>query len=139
MRISGGRAPLSIGQQVWAMNRRFPGFAFERKTMSWYGTLQPTDESPDYRIKVTYRIPRSPQVWVMRPSIDPEAKHRYDDRSLCLHYPKDDDWQPGFFLAKTILPWTAEWLYYYEVWQIDPERRWFGPEAPHPLIKRPNR
>lgn len=35
------------------------------------------------------------------------------------------------FLAQTIVPWAAEWLFYYEVWLEDPEDRWFGPEAPH--------
>jgi hypothetical protein len=141
MRTKGGKYPLSLGLQVLGMRQRFPDFRFEHKTMSWYGSLQPSDESPDYRIKITYRVPRNPQVWVLRPSIDPRAKHRYNDGSLCLHYPPDGDWHPGYFIANTIVPWTAEWLCYYEAWQVDPEQRWFGREAPHPLNprrKRPN-
>jgi hypothetical protein len=35
------------------------------------------------------------------------------------------------FLAETIVPWTAEWLFFYEVWMEDPEGRWLGLEAPH--------
>ncbi len=136
MWINGSGAPLSIGRQIWNMQRQFPDFEFRHKGMSWYGSLQPTDESPRYRIKVTYRLPNSPQVWVLQPAIAADAKHRYRNQSLCLHYPRDGDWQPGFFLADTILPWTAEWLYYYELWQIDPEHRWLGPEASHSPRKR---
>ena len=118
------------------MRQLFPGFAFEPRGALWRGTLQPTSISPVYTVAVAYRPPRSPVVRVTRPTIDPAAPHRYRDGSLCLHAPADLDWHPGRFVAETIIPWTAEWLLYYEAWLADPDRRWFGPEAPHGRFAR---
>ncbi len=114
----------------------FPGFEYDRRGNAWYGSLQPTDASPEYRVKLAYRPGRVPRVWVTRPDIHPDAPHRYSDGSLCLYHPDDGDWHPGLFLADTIAAWAAEWLFYYEVWLVDPQRRWFGPEAPHGRGKR---
>jgi hypothetical protein len=35
---------------------------------------------------------------------------------LCLWLPKERDWMPGMSLAETFIPWTAEWLRYFEIW-----------------------
>lgn len=139
MRRNGGATPISLGLQIADLARRFPEFRFERAAMSWYGHLQPADDSARYRIKLTYRPPNSPKVWVRDPALHPKARHRYDDDSLCLYDPRVGEWHPGLFLSETIVPWTAEWLFYYEAWLVDPERRWFGPEAPHGRVKHPAR
>ncbi len=117
----------------------FPSFRYDARRKTWRGCLKPTDDSPAYRVKLTYRLPRSPQVWVTRPVLHPDAPHRYQDGSLCLYYPRDGDWHAGRFIAETIVPWAAEWLFYYEAWLLDPERRWLGSEAPHGPLKRPAR
>jgi hypothetical protein len=71
----------------------------------------------------------NPQVWV----IDPELKlitgacrlpHTYacdwrppSQASLCLHFPDDEDWsQYTDLVAEKIVPWTSEWLHFYEGW-----------------------
>ena len=33
------------------------------------------------------------------------------------------------YVHETIVPWTAEWIVFYELWKITGE--WLGPEAPH--------
>lgn len=37
-------------------------------------------------------------------------------------------------IAETIVPWTALWLLYYELWLETDE--WLGPEAPHQAKKQ---
>lgn len=139
MRRRGGAQPIPLGLQIADMAVRFPGLCFHRRQRSWYGDLQPTPESPQYRVRISYRLPLSPKVWVRHPEIHPDAKHRYADSSLCLYDPRVGEWHPDLFLSQTIVPWTAEWLFYYEAWLLDTQKRWFGPEAPHGPLKRPGR
>lgn len=70
-----------------------------------------------------------PTVRVERPKLKPGAPHLYPDGRLCLYYPPDRRWHSGYLLADTILPWTASWLYFYELW-LDTDE-WLGPSAPH--------
>lgn len=130
-RGKGGKKPPSLPLQIAKMRHRFPGFVYKGGRNAWCGTLQPTKESPAYRVKLEYNPGRSPKVWVLEPRVHPDAPHRYRDESLCLYHPRDGNWNPSLFLADTIVPWAAEWLFYYEVWLEDPKKRWFGPEAPH--------
>lgn len=37
-------------------------------------------------------------------------------------------------LHDKIIPWTAEWLVYYELFKLD--GKWLGPEAPHGLAAK---
>ncbi len=136
---NGGARSIPLGLQIANMAVQFPGFRFNHQAMSWFGYLQPTPDSPHYRIRIGYRPPCSPRVWVRDPLIHPDAKHRYDDGTLCLYDPRVGDWHPGLFLSETIASWAAEWLLYYEAWLVDPQKRWFGPEAPHGPLKRPAR
>jgi hypothetical protein len=39
----------------------------------------------------------------------------FPDSTLCLCYP--EEWQPTMLIARTILPWTVEWLAHYEIWR----------------------
>lgn len=97
------------------MRQLFPQFNYKTgKKPVWYGTLQPTQDSPEYRLKLAYWPEKSPKVWVMSPEVHADAPHRYQDRSLCLYYPRHGEWNPGMFLAETIIPWAAEWLFFYK-------------------------
>lgn len=130
------RAPaLALGQQILAMQQFFPNFHYgrENNTPTWKGTLQPTDTSPRYTVKISYRFDnqfsKAPRVWVLSPEIHPNAKHRYRDQSLCLYYPKDRSWTPYKFISETIVPWTSLWLLFYEIW-LDTDH-WYGSEVAH--------
>jgi hypothetical protein len=116
------------------MRELFPQFKYYRDSNSWIGCLQPSLKSPLYKIRVQFRIGFNPNVYVLEPEISSDAPHIYkSDNSLCLYYPSDGSWSSEMFVAKTIIPWTSEWLRYYEIWQVT--GRWFGPEAPHRLGK----
>jgi hypothetical protein len=118
------------------MRQLFPQFTFKATKNAWYGHLRPNEDSPTYHMKLEYKPSRAPKIWVLSPEVHSKAPHRYRDNSLCLYYPLYGEWHSGLFLAETIVPWAAEWLFYYEVWLQDPKGRWFGPEASHVGKKR---
>lgn len=74
---------------------------------------------------ITRKQPR-PQVFIDRPSIPPDPRYfMLPDGSLGLCHP---DKMPGLHerhLYEWVIPWTAEWLVYYELWKIDGV--WHGP------------
>lgn len=131
----GSQPKLSVAQQDLGIKSHFPQFIFRREENipTWRGVLQPTELSPHYHIRLSYTMPRDPQVWVTAPRLHPEAPHRYPQNgALCLYYPNDAQaasWSPDQHIAMTILPWTALWLAFYEVWLET--GKWYGPEAPH--------
>jgi hypothetical protein len=139
-RLPPPRKAITIGQQVAKMQRDFPSFDYGRRKNlpTWYGTLQPTQDAPTYTVKIVYRFAgwhsKPPRVWVMSPGIHSEAPHRYSDESLCLYFPPERNWMPCEFISETIVPWTALWLAFYEIW-LD-TNRWYGPEAPHTGTKQ---
>jgi hypothetical protein len=115
------------------MRRLFPGFSYQRRAGAWTGYLQPADWARGYRIRIVHPAPeRRPSVWVDAPTLHPNAPHRFPDDSLCLYDPKDpldQRWHSQVPLALTIVPWTAEWLFFYELWLES--GTWHGPEAAH--------
>lgn len=116
------------------MKRAFPQFRWRvtrRGGVEWLGDLQPTLESPWYRLRVLHEPGRVPRVWVVSPQVRANAPHRYpSDKSLCLYWQKEWDWTPHESLAETMIPWAAFWLYFYEIWLATGE--WLGPSSPHP-------
>jgi hypothetical protein len=117
------------------MQDSFRGFKFDKRENAWLGTLQPTLRSPKYLVKVTYRPYIAPKVEVIAPQLRLNPEHTFSDGSLCLFFPKDHTWSGENLLSKTILLWTAEWLYCYEIWLASGE--WIGKEAPHSDNKSP--
>jgi hypothetical protein len=98
----------------------------------WKGKLQPTPISPQYDVLIKYNMNRVPHVWVLRPEINEHVPHRYGDKSLCIYWYKEWPWSPDQDISLTIIPWTAFWLYFYEIW-LD-TGVWFGKSAPHKPI-----
>lgn len=93
---------------------------YSSHTLTWIGDLKPSPLSQNYRVKVQLKKGKRPRIYVLAPRLYiPEGKslpHVYSDNDLCLYYPDGKEWQEEKFLATTILPWTSEWLYHYEVW-----------------------
>jgi len=74
-----------------------------------------------YRIRVTYRLQKDPEVHVVQPALrDRSSKdripHVYPGNRLCLFLPGVGEWRPTDSIPDTVIPWTAAWLYFYEVW-----------------------
>jgi hypothetical protein len=134
-RIPPSKRILTIGQQVSKMRSDFPAFTYRREggVPTWRGTLQPTESSPIYEVKLVYSLcgkyHSPPSVWIESPVLHPYAPHRYRSGALCLYLPRDWSWTPHKYISKTIVLWAALWLAFYEIW-ID-TGHWYGPEAPH--------
>lgn len=82
-----------------------------------------------------------PQMFVMTPDLrklagsDPiphTYRHQGPGVLLCLWLPKRREWVPQLKLSETFIPWTGEWLWYFEDWLKT--RDWAGggihPEPP---------
>lgn len=92
-----------------------------RDTMEWVGFVQPTALCSRYKIKIRYSRGFNPQVFVLDPILicRPDRKlipHMFDQRSLCLFRTRNRHWTSKMLISRTIVPWAALWLYYYELW-----------------------
>ncbi|GIN23390.1 hypothetical protein [Siminovitchia fordii] len=121
---------LNLGMQNMHIQQKYSIFSLRRegKNWVWLGFLKPTDKSIRYKVKIVYH-PYQPKVFVLEPEVLDFAPHRYGDKSLCLYFPNDKSFDGQKLISDTIIPWTSEWLYFYEVWLE--EGVWWGPEAPH--------
>jgi hypothetical protein len=120
---------LGVVQQAIGIRRMWPGVAPKVKPtgLVWIGKLKPSAVSPAYTVKVVYRPSEYfPTVHVLDPPLDPRHRdrlpHVYDGDRLCLCEP--EQWDQTMSIAETIIPWTAEWLFHYELWKATD--RWSG-------------
>lgn len=94
------------------------------------GSITPSEGCDPYKIKLEYRMGKTPKVYITDPLIAPHSKyHMYKEGDLCLFDPRVTPWSSNMMLHETIIPWTAEWLVLYELWKYT--GAWMGPEAPH--------
>ena len=115
---------LTVAQQHFFVRQFFPRFEFSGRAGVWVGYLQPTEFSRRYKVKIQYRVKTPPKIWVVSPALHPKAPHRFDDGSLCVYWAREGDWGPDMPFHETIIPWVAEWLFYYEMW-LD-TGKWLG-------------
>jgi hypothetical protein len=111
------------------IKRLFPQFRSSIKNglAVWRGPLQPRVTSPIYSVEIQYKLKTTPKVWVLSPPLSADAVHLYGEKNLCLYWPKEWRWQADQLIAETIIPWTALWLYYYELWLDTGD--WLGPSS----------
>src|SRR5262249_8074615 len=112
----------TVSEQCRDMAVNCPGFGVSRTEagMSWTGELTPTAISETYTVEIVYKRRLPPHVWVRVPELaiakeDYRFTHLYRDGSLCLH--DASEWKPWMTISTTIVPWTIEWLFYYEAWR----------------------
>lgn len=131
------RSPgISVALQDLHIRGRFPTFTCRLNrghSATWKGRIQPRETSPAYEVAIKYQIGMVPRVRVCWPPLHPRAPHVYGDGTLCLYWPEEWRWDRSTLIAETILPWTALWLYYYELWLDTGE--WLGPSSLHGLRK----
>ena len=118
---------VNVAIQGAALRGRFPGARteVERSGLTWTGTLQPTELSRRYKVRIRYRPPSSPHIHVLSemPTRHGAAyPHTFNDGSLCLY--ETGEWYPEMLIADTIVPWTSEWLVHYEIWLAT--GKWYG-------------
>ena len=129
-----------IADQIIAMRKDFPNFVAEwdKNIVVWTGNLQPTPLSKNYSVRIVYSLGMDgPEVTVLSPKLvnrkGESIPHVYPGNKLCLYRPKKKEWTKEKLISKTIIPWTALWLYYYELWHTTGE--WLG-GGEHPTKKK---
>lgn len=94
------------------------------------GSIRFTSLWPSVRLLTPIaRRPESPDLTI------PHIYGPHDDprgADLCLFHPQSRDWNDDMLVAESIIPWTAEWLFYYEMWLVT--GIWGGDEAEHGFI-----
>lgn len=99
----------------------------------WWGEIRPTPLSRTYKIRIEcHELQQRPRVILYGDHIEGIDRrgfpHHFEiDREkneviLCLHMPYEFDHR--CWIADTIIPWTQEWLYFYEIWLATGE--WCG-------------
>ncbi len=106
-------------------------------SITWKGKLIPSPMSDEYEIKICLNKGKSPKIYVIDPILEePKNKklpHVYPDNDLCLYYPDGKEWNEEKFLVDTIIPWTSEWLFHYELWLSS--GKWNGGGV-HPQVNK---
>lgn len=126
------RGEISLSRQLLRFRRDLPDFtAYLRKhsCLVAEGDITPTPLAETYRVRIEYPADDWPKVWVRSPALVPlkpggRIPHMYNQERLCLFIPGSDQWSADQFVADTIVPWTAAWLHYYELWHATGE--WHG-------------
>lgn len=122
---------MSIALQMAIMKQTYSHFrcVSAKNSVEWTGTIRPTAMSEEYEVRIQYKYGDTPKVWVVRPQIKRRSSeepipHIYPSNRLCLYLPGTGQWTRQKSVADTIIPWTALWLYHYEVWHTTGE--WLG-------------
>ena len=121
----------SLKQQAQAIRVRWPGFTvtLNGDVLTATGQLRPTARSLTYEVQITYKLKNNPDIILSSPKIERNFKeempeHLYSQERLCLFRPIYGEFRLSDLLSETILPWTALWLYHYEVWHLTGD--WLG-------------
>lgn len=114
--------PLAVQERF--LKKDFPASrtVIENSKLIWKGTFQPTPFSKEYKVRLEYVLGHRLEAFVIEPEKLPLypgkriLPHVYDSERqlLCLYF--KDEWTGTKILANTVVPWIAEWLYFYEIW-----------------------
>src|SRR6266540_679485 len=93
----------SLAKQAFALKGKFPKAKVSLKPMLlvWTGTVQPTQGSRVYTVRMTYKHGRFPEVRVLSPALESRPgealPHMYKGATLCLH--QDGEWTPDMLIV----------------------------------------
>lgn len=118
---------IPIAVQVGCIKKMFPDSHLEvkhDKQLIWKHIICPSPLGDMYQVKLEYSITGIPNVYIIHPKPLTLAKgktkleHCYDQQKqrLCLYVPNSGEWTKQKLLTQTIIPWTYDWLYHYEIW-----------------------
>lgn len=118
---------ISISSQMRSLKTKYPESYgdINKDTARWIFTVRPTPKSQEYKIRVKFRLREYPTVEILNPNNLLREKegsdfiHMFRDskrghQMLCLF--AKGDWTSQKYISETIVPWAAEWCYFYEVW-----------------------
>ena len=138
---------LSTWDQAEAMRRGWPTFKILKRNhwcALWEGVVQPLSQTYTVHVLLRQDQRRKKTAYAQIPLVtvtDPLLRRRSEDPSdpiphhypnpdrpelpfLCLYDPDAREWHPGLAIARTIIPWTIDWLACYEGWLATGE--WTG-------------
>ncbi|MFC1497344.1 hypothetical protein ACFLS1_02580 [Verrucomicrobiota bacterium] len=124
---------LTIAQQAYSLRSLYPEALCNarREHLDWTGVLIPTPLSSSYVVNIVYMKGWHPKTFVREPKLDTISGKRlphvynHDEQRLCLYFsPDSKEWNSSMSIARTIVPWASEWLYFYELWLATGE--WLG-------------
>lgn len=129
-------AKLTLARQQVALTKAYPGSFCKvvRGVLEWRGMITPTSLSRAYQAKIVYDNHKPPRITVSGESLrglsESNFPHKYaiDAKNkvvrVCLYFPGELDCTKAF--SDTLVPWTAEWLFHYEIWLATGEWRGGG-------------
>ena len=124
------KRPISMFAQGGMLRHYFPDSTLKvvrfGKGLIWEGKLQPSELSMTYDIRIEYNMGKDPDVYVINPQPLLLAKdttklphiYEHEKQHLCLYHRRMNEWNECKMIAKTIIPWTSEWLLHYEIWVV---------------------
>jgi hypothetical protein len=135
-KFKGGKKPKSYSYALLHKIEIEKKFSFlkcriENDTLICRGEFKPNEKS--YNVRIEFRAGLSPQVYVLNPTIEPNADiHIYSEGSLCLFYPGDLKWKDKTSIAENTIPWIFEWILFCELYLLS--GIWEGESVPHGKI-----
>lgn len=127
---------MTMAAQIAAMAEDWSQFRAKSNAdglVTWTGPLEA--EHQTFVVEATYAIGMEfPWVRVRRPRLvqrpdfaDGPLPHVYwrgDEPGLCLFDPLQKEWNASMAISRTTIPWTIDWLYFYEIWSMT--GKWLG-------------
>lgn len=91
--------------------------------LSWLYSVRPSPVGRLYTLFLRMRQGDLPKVVVRAPDLNILAEgkdlphvYQQDPPELCLFHPSRWEWRPTDSLVDTVIPWSVEWLHYFEIW-----------------------
>lgn len=110
---------ISLTLQKLNMIENYPDWEIKinKDKLTCIGIIKPTDFSSEFKIKLEYRLGCNPIIDVLDPKLKGKnIPHLYKENHLCVYHPPSQDWNPKKYISNTLIPFTASWLYFYEIW-----------------------
>ena len=127
--VSKRNQSLSLQVQKFLLDQTFAGMVciIRKHELTWEGRLRPSAVSCIYHIRLVYKLGSEPDVFLLEPDpyvladkVIPKRSlpHNYGGNPLrlCVFMPGSGEWKPADALAKTVIPWAVEWLWFFEDW-----------------------
>lgn len=122
-----------LRRQLNALQKRYHGGRgqiIKRKNglqLEWRQWMQPSRLSRKYLVLVRWGGLRSiPEVEILSPNLrelsggkrSPHEFYSKENTKPCLMFNNGSfkDWVPSMLISESIIPWTQEWLLYWELW-----------------------
>jgi hypothetical protein len=121
-----GRRRLSLPQQYLLLRDRSPVAGqggVKKNVLTWLYSVRPSPIGRLYTLFLRLKDGDWPTVTVRAPDLialadGKKLPHVYQQRPprLCLFQPSKGEWSDADKLIDTMIPWSVEWLHYFEIW-----------------------